>query len=141
MALVVGTNSWVTVAEADAYLADKWNAGTTWTGLTNPQKESALITAFYWIRRRYPGIPLVGVTDNVKNAQIELAWYIVNYYNAHVKRDSLYRQGVRKFKISKWSEDLSESQLPEAVQDLLEDFLTGQGNYFPTIERELENGA
>jgi hypothetical protein len=141
MALVVGTNSWATLAEANDYLAGKWNAGTTWTGLSNTQKESALITSFYWIRRKYPAIPASSTADNVKYAQIELAWYIVNSYSEHIKRSALYTQGVRDFSISKWREKLEKSTLPQEIEDLLEDYLTGQGNYFPTITRELDNGS
>jgi hypothetical protein len=140
MALVVGTNSWVTVAEADTYLSEKWEAGTTWSGLTNAEKEAALITSYRWIKRKYPAIPAASTNVNVKNAQIELAWYIVNFNEEHVKRSALYTQGVRKFKISKWSETLMKSELPDGIDDLLEDFLTGQGNYFPTITRELNQG-
>ncbi len=121
-------------------MTNKWNAGTTWITLTTSQKEAALITAFYWIRRKYPAIPASSTASNVKYAQIELAWYIVNFHIEHVKRSALYTQGVRRFNVSKWSETLEKSQLPEEVQDLLEDFLTGQGNYFPTITRELDNG-
>lgn len=44
MALVKGTNSYVTVGEADAYFADRLNAS-AWSSLTSPQKEQALVTA------------------------------------------------------------------------------------------------
>jgi len=44
MALVKGTNSYVTVAEADSYFADRLDA-TAWTAATADQKSQALITA------------------------------------------------------------------------------------------------
>ena len=44
MALVKGTNAYVTVAEADAYFADRLDVA-AWTDAPNEQKEQSLITA------------------------------------------------------------------------------------------------
>lgn len=44
MALVKGTNSYVTVAEAEVYFADRLNA-TAWLSAEDSQKSQALITA------------------------------------------------------------------------------------------------
>jgi hypothetical protein len=44
MALVKGTNSYATIAEADAYFANRLE-NDAWLALTNPQKERALVTA------------------------------------------------------------------------------------------------
>lgn len=44
MALVKGTNSYVTVAEADAYFGDRLNAA-AWTAASAGDKEKALVTA------------------------------------------------------------------------------------------------
>ena len=45
MPIVVGTNSYVTRAEADAYLGDSARAADLWRVLTGAQKDRALITA------------------------------------------------------------------------------------------------
>lgn len=45
MSLVVGTNSYITVAEADTYLADHPDAATYWTPLSTAQKGIWLIEA------------------------------------------------------------------------------------------------
>jgi hypothetical protein len=138
MALTVGVNSWVTVAEADTYLADKWGAS-DWATLTNPQKESLLISAYRWIQSKMDySISPASTSAAVKAAQIELAWYIYNYWAEHEKRDALYSQGVRNFKISKWAEKLEQSKLPTLVEDLLKDELENTGGYFPQFTRELE---
>jgi hypothetical protein len=138
MGLVLHTNSWVTVAEADAHLADKFGVGTTWTSLNNTQKEQALVTAYRWIQSLSAySISASETAENVKRAQIELAYYIVESYDEHRKRSALYTQGVRSFKISKWSETLKESGLPFEVEGLLFEFLLNLGGEFPEFEREL----
>lgn len=137
MGLTYHVNSWVTVAEADAYLADKFGIGTTWTGLNNTQKEQALVTAYYWIQSlsQYSISP-TSTAEKVKHAQIELALYIVRHFEEHRKRNALYAQGVRDFRISKWAEKLDKSTLPPEVSELLFDYLTG--GYFPEFTRELD---
>jgi hypothetical protein len=135
MALVVGTNSWVTVAEADAYLAEKFGAD-AWTSLANSIKEQCLITAYRWINSLSQYL-ISSVTDPLKYAQIELAWYIYNYYDSHQEREALFAQGVEDFTLSKWKEKLKGVRLPKNVEDLLEDFDVGLGGYFPAMSREL----
>lgn len=138
MGLTVGTNSWVTVAEADSYLSEKFGIGTTWTSLTPSEKEQALITAYRWIQSlSIYTISPSSTEEKVKHAQIELALYVVKYYDEHNKRTALYAQGVRNFSISKWKENLDKSKLPFEVEDLLDDYLTGLGGQFPEFEREL----
>lgn len=59
MALVVGQNSYVSVAEADAFFLDLFIINPevkTWGDATNADKEKALITA----TRRMDALPLVG---------------------------------------------------------------------------------
>lgn len=137
MGLTIGINSWVTVAEADSYLTDKWGAD-NWSSLTNTQKLQALITAYYWIQSLADyNISATSTEANIKNAQIELAFYISENYAEHNKRRNLYSQGVRSFKISKWSEKLDKSKLPKIVEDLLTDELINTGGYIATIERKL----
>jgi hypothetical protein len=137
-ALTVGVNSWVTLAEADDYKSEEFDSG-SWTTLTNTQKGQALITSFRWITRR-TNISPAATADHIKYAQIELADYVADYHTEHLKRRALYAQGVRNFKISKWSEKLEASDLPENVKDLLEDEL-GLGGDFATFSREIENNG
>jgi hypothetical protein len=138
MALTVGVNSWVTVAEADAYLADKYGAG-DWAGLPNATKESLLITSYRWIQRLQDySISPASTNIKVKSAQIELAWYIYNNSTQDEKRRALQAQGVEEFKLGKWEEKLGTAQLPFDVQDLLSDFLLNAGGYFPEFQRDLE---
>lgn len=51
MSLTFGVNSYVTVAEADAYFSDRANAD--WAALTTSQKESALILGCDYLEATY----------------------------------------------------------------------------------------
>jgi hypothetical protein len=140
MGLVVGTNSWVSVAEADIYFADRWNTS-SWAGLSNTQKEQLLITAYRWIQgSNLFSIAPSSTSEAVKQAQMELAWYIYNYMNETEKRRALYAQGVREFQLSKWEETLEESGFPDFIKDILADSLSGLGGYFPTASRDFDQG-
>lgn len=137
MSLSVGTNSWVTVAEADAYFSDRWLAS-AWAGLANTQKEQLLITAYRWIQAQsFFSIPASSTSVKVKNAQFELAWYIYKFFGETEKRRALYTQGVREFKLSKWEETLEEGGFPDFIMDMLGDEIVNLGHRFPTISREL----
>lgn len=78
MSVTVGVNSYVTVAEADAYFSDRANAD--WTALTTPQKESALILGCDYLEATY-GSAWQGY--RVSAGQI-LSW----------PRDGVYVEGV-----------------------------------------------
>lgn len=140
MAIVVGVNSWVTLIEADAYFAYKWEA-TEWNdGTLSPaQKESLLISAYRWINQQtYFSIPPASTANIVKEAQCEAAWYIYKYWSQHQDRRALFNMGVERFTISKFSESLRGVQFPEFIADMLDDFVTTKGGTFPFVERDFE---
>lgn len=73
MALTVGTNSYITVAEANTYFADTLYLE-SWDGLEN--KSAALVSAFNWLERVIAGRCTYNKADapqSLKNAQAELA--------------------------------------------------------------------
>jgi hypothetical protein len=136
MSLTVGTNSWATVAEADTYLEDRWNAS-GWSDRTTTEKEQLLVTAYRWIQAQPQfSISASSTEDYVKNAQIALAWWIYNYFDEYEERRALYDSGVRNFTLSRWEEELDKARFPGNISDLLDDALSGAGNYFPTMSRE-----
>ena len=75
--------SWITTAEADAYFLYKWNASVLWNGLTSPEKEQLLVSAYRWINQLYT-LSITSVTDKVKNAQCETAWYIYKFWDLKI---------------------------------------------------------
>jgi len=137
--IIVGTNSWVTLVEANNYLEGKLNAD-AWATLSNNVRTQCLITAYRWLFY-HPNlnIPASSTADVVKSAQIELAWWIYNYYAGYEKRGSLIASGVTEFDLSEWGEKLTAQDLPKVVKDILGDELTGLGGYFPTMSRELSD--
>ena len=72
MALVKGTNSYVTVAEADSYFADRLHSE-TWSGASPTDKEKALITATGLLDQK----PWVGEAENELQS---LAFPRIGYY-------------------------------------------------------------
>lgn len=136
MAITVGTNSWITQAEADSYMAQKYGAD-AWAGLSGAVKEQLIVSAFRFIK--YSGEVSVAdsaSSDAVKSAQSETAWYLYKFGEEHEKRSALSSQGVKSFRLDDWSETLSKTGLPEIVRKILDDFLVGEGGYFPVLERE-----
>lgn len=138
MALIVGTNSWVTVAEADTYFATKWGAS-AWATLPNASKESLLITAYNWIQAQSMFTIAPSATDQyIKNAQFETAWYVYKFFDEHEKRRALIASGVTRFQISEFEEDLDRAGFPEFISDMLKDSITGGTGTFPVASRPFD---
>ncbi len=137
MALTVGTNSWVTVAEADTYFLTRWGAS-DWAGFSAANKETLLISAYNWIQQQAIfSISPTSTDAKVKQAQYEAAWFLYNYNTEMEKRRALYAQGVKAFEISKFSETLQAPEFPAFIADILEDEIVTAGGTFPTVSREL----
>ena len=113
--IIVGTNSWVTLAEADTYFESRAQSD-SWTALSTDNKNIYLITAFNWIFYD-PGFlaPASSTNQAVKNGQCEAALYLIDYGVEHEKREALLSMGVENFKYSKWSEKLGETKKPDSV--------------------------
>ncbi|MCK5609600.1 hypothetical protein KAR91_47435 [Candidatus Pacearchaeota archaeon] len=134
MALVVGTNSWATVAEADTYLEDIPGTDVDWFPLVdapvNPgeaSKESWLVNAFRWLTSSTMFILSASVTsENIKNAQIQSAVYLLRYRDERAKRESMMTSGVTDFDYQEVSETLDYSQLtiPDSIAGLLTEYST-----------------
>lgn len=140
MSLTVGTNSWVTIAESNTYMADRWNSA-AWTDgtISDAQKEQLLVTAYRWIQAQPQFSIAASSTETaVKEAQIELAWYVYKFFDETEKRRALYAQGVRDFSLGKWEEELEKGGFPDFINDMLSDELTNLGGYFPTASRDFE---
>lgn len=96
--LVVGTNTYVTRAQANTYLGDSFAWSTNWDALLDTQKDQCLLSAFRLLEKQKwagesvngtPFFPADGVTDcygdpidnstvppDIEAAQIELAYAI-----------------------------------------------------------------
>ena len=117
MALVVGQNSWATVIEADAYLTDRINAE-GWFILAAAgaagvvSKITLLASAYHWLLNA-PQLELSsGLTDDdVKNAQIEAAFFLLEHYDALNERRAAMSTGVEDFRLSTRHEKLNVNKL------------------------------
>jgi hypothetical protein len=137
LTLTIGTNTWVTLAQANNYFEGKWNAG-AWTGLSDTQKKQLLISAYEWISGE-PDYVISGITNKLRKAQMELAWFIYNNDSTYEKHEALWASGVRDFDVSKFSETLEEPSLPIKVKNLLKDYDYGSGGYVPLQERDVSD--
>lgn len=134
-AVVVGTNSWVTIADADAYLGAKYGAD-AWASFTETVKTSLLITAFNMLRRAHGyNIAASATAQAVKDAQCELAWFWYSHGAEWEKRAGLYAAGVREFDILDFSETLEAPDLPFFIKDMLDDYYVGE-NRIATLHRD-----
>jgi|WetSurMetagenome_2_1015567.scaffolds.fasta_scaffold265609_1 hypothetical protein len=124
MGLILHENSWVTIAEADAYLADKFGAS-AWALST--EKAALLITAF---REIYSSslfsIPKTSTNEKVKMAQIEMGFWLLNYNDDKGKREALQIMGVTSAKADDTQENYNcKFIMPPFITDLLSGFMTG----------------
>lgn len=138
MPLIVGTNSWVTVAEADTYLTDRLGAGNWFTTPNNDQpgitsRKVLLVSAFRWLIAS----PLLTLTagstdDNVKNAQIEAALFLLEHYTELDERRTLQATGVKEIQISRRTEifDYTQLAIPDHILGYLTEYLTGANTVF-----------
>lgn len=134
MAVVVGTNSWVTIVEADTYFNNHID-GTKWSGLANDaEKEKYLVTAFNWLLYdgNYELVPTTTATS-VKYAQMEAALFLITNYDEFHKREALIASGVTEFTYSKWKEKLGAVNKPAIVDDMLNKGGYVGGTYFVEI--------
>ncbi|MHA1302142.1 MAG: hypothetical protein ACTSPI_00370 [Candidatus Heimdallarchaeaceae archaeon] len=131
MALIVGQNSWATILEADTYLTDRINAE-DWFELSESgasgevSKSSLLISAYYWLLNA-PQLELSSslTDDNVKNAQIESAFFLLEHYNALNQRRAAMFTGVEEFKLSQKREKLNinKLQIPNYIIGALKTYI------------------
>lgn len=132
MALIVGQNSWVTVIEADAYLTDRINAE-NWFILAAiaaagvVSKSSLLISAYFWLLNA-PQLELSSdlTDDNIKNAQIEAAFFLLEHYTALNARRAAMSTGVEEFRLSQKREKLNiaKLQIPDHIIGALRAYMT-----------------
>lgn len=135
MSLIVGTNSYSTVAEADTYLTDRiGSAVVTWFTLNDTaspgvnSKESLLVSAYYWLTGSTElDLPRTSSDQNIKNAQIESALYLLEYYEALNKRRAEISQGVKSDKKSKVSTSYRDSigaGIPDFIMGMISEYQT-----------------
>ena len=138
MGIKVSTNSWITLAEANLYMDDRFN-NSVWESSSDSDKSKSIITAFKWLYNSQKfNIPLTETSQIVKDAQTELANYILVNFEEFEKRRALQTQGVESFHVLKWQEKFIKSaDIPEFINDMLIDYIQNKGGVFFTVSRNL----
>lgn len=136
--VIVGTNSWASIAQADDYFLVKWGAG-AWASLTLTQKTQLLISAFNWIRQSGLSVSSSDTSALVKQAQLEAAWFVYKYADEHEKRRALSSMGVKSYRAMDFSETLENCAFPEFLSEMLQDYASGGGGTFPRVSRDLSS--
>ncbi len=130
MAFVVGVDSWVTVAEADTYLtyrmgSDEWFDLIAEAVPGAVSKETVLGSACKELIN-CPSITLSISTTNdaVKNAQIEMALFLVEHYDEFNDRRAAIATGLDSFYLGRRREDLRTFfvGVPEYILSMLSDY-------------------
>lgn len=139
--VVVGVNSWVTIAQADDYFAAKYGAS-AWAALTLSVKTQLLLTAVKWIKAQNTfDIAMTSTEELVKDAQCELAWFVYLWKEEYDKRAALSAMGVSNYRVLDFSESLKGVEFPAAVSTMLSDFSLEASSQFVNISRDLEDNA
>lgn len=128
--VVVGVNSYVTPAEAEAYLGLRFGADEFWTNTIN--KPAALVTAYRLIAESgyFDNLPTTSNTS-MKNAQCEMALFLAMEGGDILRRKGLQAQGVLSAGIVKEVYDKNirdQISFPPEVLRLLNDYCTKRGN-------------
>ncbi len=115
MSITVGTDSWVTLAEADTFFASHIGSS-PWDVLSGNDKEKYLKTAYRWLYYDSAfSAPAASSETAVKYGQSEAALFLINYYTEYDKHDAMQAQGIKSFEYSKRREDLTEIKKPSSV--------------------------
>lgn len=138
MPIDVGTNSWVTEAEADAYLEDRVGASLYWA--SGVDKEGALITAYRWLKAN-PNLNIPATaTQAVKDAQCEYALFLIQHQPDIDLRMGLQAQGVAEAGIvkEKYRVKMPGLPIPPSVMALLDDLRSNIPFHTGDLERDEE---
>jgi len=140
--ITVGTNSWITADEAEEYFATRFGLGTDWSGLTDTEKIAAIVSAYkYLLNSGLYTFPTTvsEFTQNMKDAQCEIAIFLIKHQADMDARQGLQAQGVVQAGIVKETYDLSRTgqlAVPPAVAQLLDGYSTLSPMGAVTLERD-----
>lgn len=142
MAITVGSNSWVTLLEADEYFNNR-PGSQDWFALADTpatpggdSKEGFLTTAFYWLLDDAFGLTGSESSEAVKRAQLEATIFLLLYSKEYYNRQALIAGGVTSFMNSRWTENLSEITKPMNITSILYGAGFSSGNSFVQLAGE-----
>ena len=139
--IVVGTNSWVTEAEANTYMTGRIKASLYWTN-SAADNVPALISAYQWLTTKYD-TPTTA-TQDIKNAQCEMALFLLQHQPDLDLRMGLQAQGVIQAGVVKEryrDSSYDDLPVPPIVQKLMAAYDTELPAYMVNLERNEEEGV
>jgi len=142
MAIIVGTNSWITEADANIYMGNRLDADSYWID-EEADNERALITAYQWLNAGKFTFPTTA-TQKMKDAQCEMALFLLQHQPDIDLRMGLQAQGVITAGVVKErykNDNTVEMPIPPIVQKLLAGYDTDKPVYLVNIERNEEEGV
>ena len=120
-AIVVGTNSWISIVNADIYMGSRFRSD-DWELLSAKDKTKLLVSAYYQLSTcglfEFPS----DITINMLNAQCEMALFILKHQEDADARKGLQAQGVISAGIVQETYDkdmLQQLPIPPIVKGLL----------------------
>jgi len=140
--ITVGTNSWVTEAEADDYMSARVGAGDYWSD-GGDDSVPTLITAYKWLNAGKFSFPTTA-TQTMKDAQCEMALFLLQHQPDLDLRMGLQAQGVIAAGVVKErykDDNYVEMPIPPIVQNLLASYDTDRPVYLINLERYEEEGV
>ena len=140
--IVVGTNSWVTEAEANTYFGGRIFSSENWTDAAS-DNIPALITAYNWLNSGGYSLPATA-TQGVQDAQCEMALFLLQHQPDLDLRMGLQVQGVIQAGVVK--ERYREYNtivlpVPPIVANLLEAWSTDRPVYMVDLARNEEESV
>ena len=142
--ITVGTNSWVTEAEANTYFDARVKSSDYWTNSAS-DNIPALITAYNWLMAgKYSLVASTSAAQPIKDAQCEMAFFLLQHQPDLDLRMGLQVQGVIAAGVVKerYKDDNTiEMPIPPIVQQLLQDYDTDRPVYLVNLERNEEEGV
>ena len=136
MSLTLGTNTWITLANAELYMATRLGASTFWH--TAIAKEAALVTAYNMlVNCGLFEIPSE-VSANMEQAQCEMALFLLQHGADMDARMGLQAQGVSQAGIVQetYGKEVEGIPLPPIVKQLLKEYLIDSDIQIIAIERD-----
>ena len=112
MALIVGTNSYVTRDEANDYIEGSYTMAARWSTMSDAEKDAALITAYRHLQASEHYSVAAAASGAQQEAQCEQAMFVVREGAALEQRAGIRAQGVTSAGVIKETYDPGADALP-----------------------------
>lgn len=140
MSLVINTNTWISLADAETYMLTRMGASKIWTeDLTIGDKEAALVTAYNQLSGCGKWIIPAVISTVLKIAQCEMALFLLKNQEDIDARAGIQAQGVVKAGIvqEEYSLDAKdELPMPSLVKQLLSEYENSSACEIIGLERD-----